>query len=139
MNSILNKKDFYKMILRDRLPIVQSVFPLNCGEDGGKIEIYSTPLGLVLLARFKKDVHLREIKLYDKRRGRFTIQNLFCGDNLIKLSEGEFISASAKVQVEDIVGNDFLIKVDDLSIFTRAEAILPRVKTVDKTQHLVYN
>ena len=139
MNYILDKKDFYKMVLRDRLPIAQSVFPIRCGAEGGKIEIFSTPLGLILLARFKKDVNLREIKLYDKKRGRFAIQNLFCGDNLIKLDEGEFISVSGKVQVEDVIGRDFLIKVDDLNIFARAEAILPRAKAVDKTPRLVYN
>ena len=82
-------------------------------------------------------MELREIKMYDRSRGTFAIQNVFCGDNLIKIDEGVFVGVSSRLQIEDVIGRDFLIKSDGLSIVARAKMI--EKPKVDKRARLVYN
>lgn len=135
--SILDKKEFYKMMLKDRLPIAQISFCKESGE--GRVEFYRTPLGTVLKVRLDVGEIPREIKMYDKKRGRFALQNVFCGENLIEISAGMFVGVSSKLQIEDIIGRDFLIKVDGANIVARAEMMSRREMNIDKLQHLVYN
>lgn len=135
--SILDKKEFYKMILKDRLPVAQISFS---GEQADKeVEFYHTPLGTVLRAKLNGEERPREIKMYDKKRGRFSMQNVFCGDNLIEISKGTFVGVSSKLQIEDLIGREFLIKLDDVSIIARAQMLPKRELNVDKFSHLVYN
>ena len=135
--SILDKKEFYKMILKDRLPVAQISFS---GEQADKeVEFYHTPLGTVLRAKLNGEERPREIKMYDKKRGRFAMQNVFCGDNLIEISKGTFVGVSSKLQIEDLIGREFLIKLDDVSIIARAQMLSKRELNVDKFSHLVYN
>ena len=135
--SILDKKEFYKMILKDRLPVAQIRFS---GEQTDKeVEFYRTPLGTVLRIKLNGEERPREIKMYDKKRGRFAMQNVFCGDNLIEISEGIFVGVSSKLQIEDLIGREFLIKLDDVSIIARAQMLPKRELNVDKFSHLVYN
>ena len=136
MIDILSKKDFYKMMLRDRYAIARMVFPLSVG--GGKVEFYSTPLGTVLRAELDGGATLKEIKLYDKSRGSFVYRNAFCGDEIVEIDGGVFVSVSGKLQIEDVVGREFFLKIDDVNIIARAEMI-PRRSLVDKTARLVYN
>lgn len=135
--SILDKKEFYKMILKDRLPVAQISFS---GEQTDKeVEFYRTPLGTVLRIKLNGEERPREIKMYDKKRGRFSMQNVFCGDNLIEISKGTFVGVSSKLQIEDLIGREFLIKLDDVSIIARAQMLPKRELNVDKFSHLVYN
>ena len=67
------------------------------------------------------------------------MQNVFCGDNLIEISEGTFVGVSSKLQIEDLIGREFLIKLDDVSIIARAQMLPKRELNVDKFSHLVYN
>ena len=136
MIDILSKKDFYRMMLRDRYAIAKMDFPVRLGE--GKIEFFSTPLGTVLRAKLEGGSVLKEIKLYDKGRGRFIYRNAFCGDEIIEIGEGVFVSVSGKLQIEDVVGREFLLKIDDMNIVARAE-MMPRRSLVDKSARLVYN
>ena len=136
MQNIFSKKDFYSAMLRGRLPVAEAMFIFN-GNRGGRLEFYCTPLGTVLCAVMENGVELREIKMYDKSRGGFAIQNVFCGDNLIKMDDGVFIGVSSRLQIEDVIGRDFLIKSDGLSIVARAKMI--EKPKVDKHARLVYN
>ena len=136
MQNIFDRKDFYRAMLRGRLPIAEAIFIFGNGE-GGKLEFFYTPLGTVLRARVDNDIRLKEIKMYDKSRGEFVIQNVFCGDNLIKVDEGVFVGVSSKIQIEDVIGSDFLIKYDGVSIVARAHLI--EKPKVDKYARLVYN
>ena len=136
MQNIFDRKDFYRAMLRGRLPIAEAIFIFGNGE-GGKLEFFYTPLGTVLRARVDNDIRLKEIKMYDKSRGEFVIQNVFCGDNLIKVDEGVFVGVSSKIQIEDAIGSDFLIKYDGVSIVARAHLI--EKPKVDKYARLVYN
>lgn len=136
MQNIFDRKDFYRAMLRGRLPIAEAIFIFGNGE-GGKLEFFCTPLGTVLRAHMENGLSLREIKMYDKSRGGFIIQNVFCGDNLIKIDEGVFVGVSSRVQIEDVIGRDFLIKADSLSIVARAQMI--EKPKVDKRPRLVYN
>lgn len=135
--SILDKKEFYKMILKDRLPVAQISFS---GEQADKeVEFYRTPLGTVLRIKLNGEERPREIKMYDKKRGRFAMQNVFCGDNLIEICKGTFVGVSSKLQIEDLIGREFLVKLDDVSIIARAQMLPKRELNVDKFSHLVYN
>lgn len=136
MQNIFGKKDFYSAMLRGRLPVAEAMFIFN-GNRGGRLEFYCTPLGTVLCATVENDSNLKEIKMYDKSRGNFTIQNVFCGDNLIKIDDGVFVGVSSRLQIEDVMGRDFLIKIDELSIVARAKMI--EKPKVDKRARLVYN
>ena len=137
MLDICNKKKFYSMMLRDRFPLAKIDFPTECGE--GSVEFFRTPLGVVLCASVSGAGRLREIKMYNKKRSEFDIQNIFCGDNLIEISKGVFAGLSTKLRIEDAIGRDFLIKLDDMSIMARAQMLPKRESTVDKTVSLVYN
>ena len=136
MQNIFGKKDFYSAMLRGRLPVAEAMFIFN-GNRGGRLEFYCTPLGTVLRAVMENGVELREIKMYDRSRGGFAIQNVFCGDNLIKMDDGVFVGVSSRLQIEDVIGRDFLIKSDGLSIVARAKMI--EKPKVDKRARLVYN
>ena len=136
MQNIFGKKDFYRAILRGRLPIAEAMFIFN-GNKGGRLEFFCTPLGTVLCATVENDSNLKEIKMYDKSSGGFAIQNVFCGDNLIKIDTGVFVGVSSRLQIEDVIGRDFLIKTETLSIIARAQMIAK--PTVDKRTRLVYN
>ena len=136
MQNIFGKKDFYSAMLRGRLPVAEAMFIFN-GNRGGRLEFYCTPLGTVLCAVMENGVELREIKMYDRSRGGFAIQNVFCGDNLIKMDDGVFVGVSSRLQIEDVIGRDFLIKSDGLSIVARAKMI--EKPKVDKRARLVYN
>ena len=136
MQNIFGKKDFYSAMLRGRLPVAEAMFIFN-GNRGGRLEFYCTPLGTVLCAVMENGVELREIKMYDRSRGGFAIQNVFCGDNLIKIDDGIFVGVSSRLQIEDVMGRDFLIKIDGLSIVARAKMI--EKPKVDKRARLVYN
>ena len=136
MHNIFDKKDFYRAILRGRLPVAEAVFVFGKGE-GGRLEFFCTPLGTVLCAKVGSESALREIKMYDKSRGSFAMQNVFCGDNLVKICDGVFVAVSSRLQIEDVVGRDFLIKCEGNSIITRAQ-IIAKPK-VDKSARLVYN
>lgn len=137
MENILCKRDFYRMMLSDRLPVAQIEFPFEKRE--GRISFFSTPLGTVLLAELGKGTVLREVKLYDRKRGNFVCPNAFCGDELIELECGSFVSVSSRLQIEDIIGREFLIKADDLNVVARAEMLPKRTRKVDKIARLVYN
>ena len=136
MQNIFGKKDFYSAMLRGRLPVAEAMFIFN-GNRGGRLEFYCTPLGTVLCAVMENGLELREIKMYDRSRGGFAIQNVFCGDNLIKMDDGVFVGVSSRLQIEDVIGRDFLIKSDGLSIVARAKMI--EKPKVDKRARLVYN
>ena len=135
--SILDKKEFYKMALRDRFPIARIEFFAD--EKEGAVDFYRTPLGTVLKASLEGFSELREIKMYDRKRGGFALQNVFCGDNLVGMGDGTFVSVSNKIQVEDVIGREFLIKTDSDSIVARAQMLPKRERKVDKLPHLVYN
>ena len=136
MQNIFSKKDFYSAMLRGRMPIAEAIFIFN-GNRGGRLEFYCTPLGTVLCATVENDSNLKEIKMYDRHSGTFAIQNVFCGDNLIKIDQGVFVGVSSRLQIEDVIGRDFLIKTDGLSIVARAKMI--EKPKVDKHARLVYN
>ena len=63
MIDFLNKSDFYKAILKGRLPIATARFVLERGERG-MIEFFSTPLGTVLKVSGNYKGALTEIKMY---------------------------------------------------------------------------
>ena len=137
MNSILNKKEFYKMVLRDRYPA--SALAYSCGKNSnGNVEFFCTPLGTLVRADVGDGI-LREIKMYDRSGGNFEIQNVFCGDNLTEIEKGIFVGVSAKLQIEDTVGRSFLIKTDSITVIAKAEMLPKKLSTVDKLPHLVYN
>lgn len=137
MIGILDKKEFYRMLLRDRFPIAQIVFPI--GKSESKIEFYSTPMGTLLLADVGKSERLNEVKLYDRNRASFAIRNVFCGDGLIEIGEGRYASVSAKLQIGDVVGREFLIRTASYSIVARAEMLPRRERNIDKSERVVYN
>ena len=135
MVSILDKKDFYKMMIRDRLPLATADFYTEGG--GGKLDFFSTPLGTAICATVDGDKAPSEIKMYDRSGGRFELQNVFCGENLIRIEDGAYVGVSGKLQMGDVVDRKFLIKIGDLSIITRAKMILK--PNIDKRTKAVYN
>ena len=133
---VLDKKNFYKMLLRDRYPVAKIDFPTEKGN--GRVEFINTPLG-VLMHIHPLGVRVIEIKMYDRNYGNFALQNVFCGENLICIDDGSYVSVSAKLKIEDIVGRSFLIKLEDVNVIARAEFIISKRTDVDKSQRLVYN
>jgi hypothetical protein len=132
-----DKKEFYKRMLIDRRVIAQIDFSLR--EDFGRIEFYSSPLGVIMLAKCETEGELIGVKIYDRTGGRFELQNVFCGDNLVRMEKGVFISITSKLQIEDVIGRSFLIRVGENTFISRAR-LLPKIKhTVDKDACLVYN
>ena len=136
MMPLLSRKEFYKILLRDRFPIVKIDFPTEKGN--GRVEFINTPLGVVLHI-YSHGEGLKEIKMYDKMAGRFVLQNVFCGDNLVCLDDGSYVSISRRLQIEDVIGRSFLIKLDDMSIIARAEFVQRRRSNIDKSAGMVYN
>ena len=136
MINILDKKDFYRVMLKERLPVAEAIFVFG-QDEGGKLEFFHTPLGTAMRVHINNNICLREVKMYDRSRGKFALQNVFCGDNLVKTGEGEFVGVSSKLQIEDVVGSDFLIKCDLVSIVVKAQMIAK--PKVDKLPRLVYN
>ena len=124
-------------MLRDRLPLAKIDF--SVGDETGVIEFFRTPLGTAARVNLEGDSTIKEVKMYDKNRGKFTIQNIFCGDNLIEISKGVFVGVSTKLCIEEIVGREFLIKLENMTIITRAESTLIPRRNVDKIPSLVYN
>ena len=137
MTHILDKKEFYKLMLRDRFPLAKIDF--SAGGRIGLIEFFRTPLGTVARAILGGGGTIQEIKMYDKNRGKFCIQNVFCDENLIEISSGIFVGVSTKLCIEEIVGREFLIKLENMTIITRAETTLIPRRNVDKIPSLVYN
>ncbi len=134
--AILDKKEFYKMLLRDRYPIVRIEFPTELGV--GNVEFFNTPLGTVVRI-YSGGVRLKEIKMYDRGEGNFALKNIFCGENLICVGEFLYVSIANKLQIQDVIGRKFLIKLEDVSVVARAEFIEKRAINIDKTTSLVYN
>ncbi len=138
MENIFSKKDFYRLMMRDRLPVARLELVLGKNERG-EIEFYSSPLGTVLLARLGEKSTLRAIKLYDRARGRFVTGSIFCGDGITDMGDGTYICISCALQIEDVIGREFLVKTDDDSIVARAELLPRRQRCLDKRSQLVYN
>ena len=137
MIEILNKKNFYSMILKDRHPLAKIDFPTECGK--GRVNFYRTPLGTAIRVNLEGEDKMLELKMYDRNRSNFVIQNIFCGENLIEISRGVFVGVSSKLHIEDAIGREFLIKLNNMSIIARAETTLNLGRNVDKTPSLVYN
>ena len=133
----ISKKEFYKMILRDRLPIARMDYStksrIRC------VELYRTPLGTLLLIKSDCAFEVIELKMYDRMRSSFEIQNVFCGDNLVSVGEGQYIAILSSLQIEDVIGRDFLIRIDNMSILARAEMLKNERRNIDKMPNLVYN
>ena len=136
MTPILDKKEFYKMLLRDRFPVAKMEFPTERGS--GRVEFVHTPLG-VLLHIYIGSEKLNEIKMYNRDLGDFALQNIFCGDNLVCIDDGSYVSVSSKLKIEDVIGRSFLIKLEDMNVIARAEFLPRRRSDVDKSQSMVYN
>ena len=134
--AILDKKEFYKMLLHDRYPIVRIEFPTETG--AGNVEFYSTPLGTALKI-YSGGARLKEIKMYDRREGDFSLQSIFCGENLVCVGEFLYICVVNKLQIQDVIGRKFLIKLEDINIIARAEFIDKYTTNIDKRTSLVYN
>ena len=137
MIAILNKKNFYSMMLKDRLTLAKIDFPTERGM--GRVNFYRTPLGTAVCVNLEGDDKILELKMYDRNRGGFVIQNVFCGENLIEISRGVFVGVSSKLHIEDAIGREFLIKLNNMNIIARAETALNLGRNVDKTPSLVYN
>ena len=136
MTPILDRKEFYKMLLRDRYPVARIEFPTENGR--GRVDFIHTPLG-VLMHLFVDGGKIEEIKMYDRNLGNFALRNIFCGENLIPADDGSYISLSGKIKIEDVIGRSFLIKLDDMNVIARAEFVSRRSTNVDKSQSMVYN
>ena len=136
MIPILNKKEFYKMLLKDRFPVACVDFPT--GRGNGRIEFINTPIG-TLLHIFSNAVVPKEIKMYNRNLGDFTLQNVICGDSLVSLDDGSYISLSSQIQIEDVIGRSFLIKINDMNVIARAEFLPINRCDVDKSRAMVYN
>ena len=137
MIAILNKKNFYSMMLKDRLTLAKIDFPTERGM--GRVNFYRTPLGTAVCVNLEGDDKILELKMYDRNRGGFVIQNVFCGENLIEISKGVFVGVSSKLHIEDAIGREFLIKLNNMSIIARAETTLNLKRNIDKMPGLVYN
>ena len=137
MIEIVNKKNFYSMLLKDRLTLAKIDFPTECGE--GRVNFYRTPLGTAVRVNLEGDDKMLELKMYDRNRSGFIIQNVFCGENLIEISKGVFVGVSSKLHIEDAIGREFLIKLNNMSIIARAETTLNLKRNIDKMPGLVYN
>ena len=136
MMPVLDKKNFYNMLLRDRYPVAKIDFPTEKGN--GRVEFINTPLG-VLMHIHSLGVRVIEIKMYDRNYGNFALQNVFCGENLICIDDGSYVSVSNKLKIEDVIGRSFLIKLEDVNVIARAEFIANKRTDVDKSPRLVYN
>ena len=136
MMTILDKKDFYKMLLRDRLPVVKVEFPTE--KACGRIEFIHTPIG-VLMHLFIEGGKLKEIKMYNRNLGNFALRNVFCPENFTDIGDGSYVSVSSKIKIEDVIGRSFLIKLEDMNVIARAEFVSRRVTNIDKSQSMVYN
>ena len=137
MIEIVNKKNFYSMLLKDRFTLAKIDFPTECGK--GRVNFYRTPLGTAVRVNLEGDDKMLELKMYDKNRSGFVIQNVFCGENLIEISKGVFVGVSSKLHIEDAIGREFLIKLNNMSIIARAETTLNLKRNIDKMPGLVYN
>lgn len=136
MTPILDKKEFYKLLLRDRLPVAKIEFPTENGT--GWVEFIHTPLGVLLHILTNGEI-LKEIKMYDRNEGEFALQNVFCGENLIQIDGGSYVSISGKLKIEDVIGRSFLIKLNDMNVISRAEFVPRRTRNIDKSESMVYN
>ena len=136
MKQILDKKEFYKLLLKDRLPVAKLNFPTKKGN--GYIEFIHTPLGVLLYIQ-TCGARIIDIKMYDRNYGKIAIQNIFCGENLVYINDDLCISISNKIKIEDVIGRSFLIKFDDMNVITRAEFVYREIHDVDKKQSMVYN
>ena len=136
MTPILDKKEFYKMLLRDRYPVAKLEFPTENGR--GSVEFIPTPLGVLLRVHLQGG-RLKEIKMYNRNLGDFALQNVFCGENLVCIDDGSYISISSKIKIEDVIGRSFLIKLEDINVIARAEFVSRRRSNIDKSQSMVYN
>ena len=136
MTPNLDKKEFYRMLLRDRFPVARIEFPTEKGR--GLVEFISTPIGVLLHIRVE-GAKLNEIKMYDRNYGDFALQNVFCGENLVCIDDGSYVSISSKLKIEDVIGRSFLIKLEDMNVIARAEFVPRRRSNVDKSQSMVYN
>ena len=134
--AILDKKEFYKMLLRDRYPIARIEFPTETG--AGNVEFYSTPLGTALKI-YSGGARLKEIKMYDRGEGDFALKNMFCGENLVCVGEFLYICIVNKFQIQDVIGRKFLIKLEGMTVIARAEFIQKHNANIDKSSDLVYN
>ena len=72
MIPILDKKEFYKLLLKDRLPVAKIEFP--AGESIGRVEFINTPIG-TLLRIYTMGKELQEIKMYNRSLGDFALQS----------------------------------------------------------------
>ena len=136
MMTILDKKDFYKMLLRDRFPVARIEFPTENGR--GSVEFIPTPLG-VLLHVYLQGGKLKEIKMYNRNLGNFALRNVFCPENFTDIGDGSYVSVSSKIKIEDVIGRSFLIKLEDMNVIARAEFVSRRATNIDKSQSMVYN
>ena len=136
MMPLLSRKEFYNMLLKDRFPIARIEFPIEKGR--GSVEFINTPLGTVLHA-YTQGGTLKEVKMYDRKEGNFVLQNIFCGENLVCLDDGSYVSVSRKLQIEDVIGSSFLIKLENMNVIARAEFVQRRRSDIDKSATMVYN
>ena len=137
MERFISKKEFYRMMLRDRLPVAEIRFPID--KEDGRIEFFTCPMGLIVLASIGKGRELGGIKLYSEQKSRFLKLNLFCGDNFVCLEGGVFVCVLSSLQIADIIGREFLISIGTQTIIARAQMIPKRLRVVDKSSRLVYN
>ena len=119
MINVLDKKEFYRMALCDRLAIARISFPTS-GEQGS-IEFFNTPIGTAVRARVGGGERLIEIKMYDRNRGKFELSNAYCEENLVAMDDGTLIGISGRVRIEDVVGRDFLVRIGESTIIASAQ------------------
>ena len=135
MTNVSDRKIFYTLVLKDRLPISSIRFPLDSG--ACRIDFYSTPIGLIFKAWLGENYTIKDFKLYDKKRAGFERHKKLLCDELVRLDDGSLASITHKLQIEDTIGRDFLIRIDNNTVIAKAQMIFK--PNIDKCAKVVYN
>ena len=135
MINISDRKNFYTLALKDRLPISSIKFPLDT--TACRIDFYFTPIGLIFKAWLGRNSTIKEFKLYDKKRAGFEKHKKLLCDELVRLDDGSLATITHKLQIEDTIGRDFLIKIDNNTVIAKAQMIFK--PNIDKCAKVVYN
>ena len=96
--------------------------------------LYNGFLLLFCFGDLAADLHQFMVDQSHTRSGTTAVISAWYG-----IEKDVFISITSKLQIEDVIGREFLIRIGENTIISRARLLPKRNHTVDKAKCLVYN
>lgn len=114
MIGTTSKKEFFSSVLRDRKPCASADLRSEpSGDINGVMDVYVTPLGIILSARILAELEFKKGSCADFRIGDYSPARQLCGEMALVDTDKESawcIALTHRFSIEDVMGREISLK-----------------------------